>query len=104
MKPESQKLMHETLSTDQLRSALKYMNLPLSGSKAERSERLLMAGCKPSEILSSLRNEELAEICKKLKGVGVSGTKSEKIDKIIQYYDGLTVKKLNNHRLKAGGF
>ncbi|MCF8057644.1 MAG: hypothetical protein K9K37_13535 [Desulfocapsa sp.] len=96
MKPESQKLMHETLSTDQLRSALKYMNLPLSGSKVERSERLLMAGCKPSEILSSLRNEELAEICKKLKGVGVSGTKSEKIDKIIQYYDGLTVKKVKD--------
>lgn len=96
MKPDSQKLMHDALSADQLRSALKYMNMPLSGSKAERSERLLMAGCKPSEILSSLRNEELAEICKKLKGIRVSGTKSERIDNIIKYYDGLTVKKIKN--------
>ncbi|WP_022665707.1 hypothetical protein [Desulfospira joergensenii] len=96
MKPDSQKLMHEALSTDQLRSALKYMNMPLSGSKTERSERLLIAGCKPSEILSSLRNEELAELCKKLKGVKISGTKSERIDNIIQYYDGLTVKKIKN--------
>lgn len=92
MKPESQQSLHDTLSNDQLYSILKAFNLPLSGTKAERSGRIIKAGCKPSEILSCIRNEDLVEICKKLKGVNVSGTKSDRIERIIKYFDGLNIK------------
>ncbi len=96
MRPESQKLLHEALSTDQLYTALKSMSLPLSGSKTERSERLLEAGCKPSEILSALKSEELGELCKKFKGVTISGSKEERIRRIIKYFDSLTIKKIED--------
>ena len=89
MRPEAQLLLHDTLSNTQLHRALQAQGLPVSGSKAERSERLLNAGCKPSEILGAFKNEELAEICKKLPGVNVSGAKADRIARIVEHFDRL---------------
>lgn len=92
MSPEAQKLLHDELTNEQLYRALQEEGLPVSGSKGQRSERLLKAGVKPSEVLSGLQNEELREICRKLPGVNVSGSKQERVDRIIDYFDSLTTK------------
>ena len=95
MKPEAEQLLHEALSTEQLRIALKSINLPLSGSKQERSQRLFAAGCKPSEILDSLKSEDLTNLCRKLQ-IAVSGSKSDRVQRIIKYFDSLTVKEVED--------
>jgi hypothetical protein len=93
MKAETQSLLHDALTNDQLRTALLSNGLPISGTKTERSERLIKAGCKPSEVLGSLMNSDLTTICKKLQGVTVSGSKQERIDRIIDYFASLLQKK-----------
>ena len=92
MKTETQALLHESLTNEQLRAALLANGLPISGSKTERSERLIKAGCKPSEVLAALMTSDLAAICKKLQGVTVSGSKQERIDRIIDYFASLVSK------------
>ncbi len=92
MKPETQTLLHEALTNDQLRTALAAQGLPLSGTKTDRSDRLIKAGCKPSEVLATLMNSELATICKKLQGVTVSGSKQERVDRVIDYFASLVQK------------
>ncbi len=92
MGPEAQMLLHEALKAEQLYRALQAQGLPVSGSKQERSERLLKAGVKPSEILSSLKIDELTDLCRRLPGLAVSGSKAEKIARIISYFDSLITK------------
>ncbi len=86
MRRQSQELLHDLLTNEQLRMVLKAQGMPLSGSKAERSERLLLAGVKPSEVLSGFSNEELADLCRRLHGVKVSGTKQERQARILDYF------------------
>jgi len=92
MRPAAQELLHNSLSGDQLYSILKAQNLPTSGTKAECGSRLLEAGCRASEVLACLKNDELGAMCRKLRGVQVSGSKAERIERIVQYYDSLTLK------------
>ncbi len=92
LKAETQALLHDALINEQLRGALLANGLPISGSKTERSDRLIKAGCKPSEVLSSLKTSDLAAVCKKLQGVAVSGSKQERIDRIIDYFASLVTK------------
>lgn len=92
MKAETQTLLHEALTNDQLRTALLTNGLPVSGSKTDRSARLIKAGCKPSEVLGALMTSDLATICKKLQGVNVSGSKQERIDRIVDYFASLVQK------------
>lgn len=92
MREEAQRLLHKVLKSSQLSSALESLGLTKSGSKADKSDRLISAGCKPSEILNALRSSELGEICAKLEGVTKSGTFEERKDRIIDYYASLTFK------------
>jgi len=92
MSPEAQELLHKLLSTGQLYQALQAQGLPVSGNKAERSERLLKAGVKPSEILGVLKIGELEELCRRLPGVPVYGSKADKTARIIGYFDSLVAK------------
>ena len=92
MRAQAQKLLHETLTMDQLRSVCRDLGLPSSGTKAQLSERLLEAQAKPSEILAAFSNEDLSQICRKLPGVAVSGPKSRLIQNIIDYFASLTAK------------
>ncbi len=72
MRPEAQEMLHEKLTTDQLHAVLKSQGIPTSGTKAERSQRILEAGVKPSEVVSTLSGEELSDLCRKLPGLKVS--------------------------------
>ncbi len=74
---EEQEKLHEHLTANQLRTAAKDLGLPCSGRKSEVSARLIEALSKPSEVLDVLSKNELAEICRKLPGVGSSGNKEE---------------------------
>ena len=92
MSVDAQRLMHDTLTNEQLRGALQSQGLPLSGTKAERSDRLVRAGVKPSEVLSTLHINELRDLCRKLPGVAVAGSKAERVERIIDYFDSLISK------------
>lgn len=92
LSPAAQKLLHDALSTNQLYAALQEQNLPLSGTKEARSQRLLDAGVKPSEVLGSLKNDELTDLCRRLPGLAVSGSKQDKIERVIQHFDSLICK------------
>ncbi len=92
LSPDAQKMLLDSFSTEQLWSALKANSLPLSGSKPQKSERLIKAGVKPSEILDSLKTNELADLCRKLPGVAVAGSKADRIDRLISYFDSLVTK------------
>jgi len=92
MSPEAQALLQDELSGNQLYRVLQDHGLPVSGSKSDRSERLLKAGVKPSEVLGVLQNEELRDLCRKLPGVNISGSKPERAARIIDYFDSLSNK------------
>jgi hypothetical protein len=84
-------LLLQKLTTEALRQILDANKLPLSGSKTERVERIIKADVLPSATLNALSNDELYELCKKLPGVNVSGTKPDKIQNIINHFDKLRV-------------
>ena len=92
LSPEAQALLHDALSNEQLREALRAQGLPVSGTKAERGERLAKAGVKPSEVLGTVHVNDLRDLCKKLPGVKVAGSKDERIQRLIDYFGSLTSK------------
>ncbi|RKZ65911.1 MAG: hypothetical protein DRQ48_11215 [Gammaproteobacteria bacterium] len=92
LSPEAQMIFLDNLTTGQLRHTLQANGLPLSGSKSDRSERLVKACVKPSEILNVLKNEELGDLCRKLPGVSVSGSKPDRVSRIISHFDSLVTK------------
>lgn len=92
MREEAQRLLHNVLSSGQLSHALEALGLPKSGTKADKSNRLISAGCKPSEVLNTLKSSELGEICEKLEGVPKSGSFDVRRNRIIDYYASLTFK------------
>ncbi len=89
MSDKAQTSLLQSLNSKQLHTILSAFSLPVSGSKEERVARLLNCQCKPSEMLDTLSNDEIQEICRRLQGVKISGAKSEKIVRIIKYYDSL---------------
>ena len=93
MRKEAHNLFHSDISKDQLQKIARYFDIPSYGKKEEISCRLIETGCKPSEELNVLSDSELYSICKSLKGINVSGTKEQKISKIIEYYDNIDFRK-----------
>ena len=79
----------DVLTLSELKQVLSDLNLKQSGKKEELIYRIMITGIKPSEILNSLSNSRLAEICKTLPDVKSSGTKEEKISRIIDHFDRL---------------
>jgi hypothetical protein len=53
---------------------------------------LIKAGIKPSEVLDALKTDELGALCRKLPGVAVSGSKQEKVDRIVDYFASMVTK------------
>lgn len=80
------------LQVSQLRDILSNSNLPQYGNKEEVTKRILQAGIQPSEVLSELSSVELSELCDKLPGANRTGTKEEKINRIIDYFSNLVFK------------
>lgn len=92
LRMEAQKLFHQKLPTRILQKALKGLGLPIYGTKDEKSDRLIAVGCRPSEVLNQLSGAELSEICSKLQGIKKSGTKEEKQERIIEFFDSLVIR------------
>ncbi len=86
-----EKLLEE-LTKDQMASILDWRKLPKSGRKEQLQERIIRAGLKPSQALDVLSNQELYELCSGLPGAKVSGTKPERIARIIDYFANLVVR------------
>ena len=86
----------DELGVQQLAEILSSRGLPQYGRKDERIERIVMAGLTPSETLSLLSNNELYELCKALPGANVSGTKDEKIQRVIDYFANLVIKEVSD--------
>lgn len=84
-------LLLNQLTVEALRQILVANGLPISGKKEERVQRIQTVDIQPSSALSALSNEELYELCKKLPGVNVSGSKTQRIGNIIQHFDNLRV-------------
>jgi Ca2+-binding EF-hand superfamily protein len=90
----ARQLLWKNMTNAVLSDVLRSQNLPISGTKDERSERLLLAETKPSEGLDSLMNDDLYGICGSLPGVNVSGTKNERVDRIIAHFDNLMIREV----------
>ncbi|HKK14368.1 MAG TPA: SAP domain-containing protein, partial [Gammaproteobacteria bacterium] len=88
-RPAFENLLRSQLTKDQLYTVLKENGLPTSGSKEDQVARILTAHLYPSEALDVLTNRELADICRELPGVQVSGSKDQRLRNIIGFYDNL---------------
>lgn len=92
MSRKAQELLYDSLTTSQLYGMLRDQGLPVGGNKSEKIDRLIVAGCRPSELLETLQSADLADICGKLQGVKKRGTKVERVERILDYFDSLTLK------------
>ncbi|MGM0558011.1 MAG: hypothetical protein ACQEVA_16620 [Myxococcota bacterium] len=88
----ARELLWMNLKNSHLSDILRDQNLPGYGSKEEMAERLLQAETKPSEALDSLMSDDLYEICNSLPGVKVSGSKAERVERIIAHFDNLMIR------------
>jgi hypothetical protein len=82
----------EVLTKDHLSNILESRKLPKSGRKEELQTRIERAGIKPSEALQVLSNQDLYQILSALPGAAVSGSKVERVDRIIDYFANLVVR------------
>jgi hypothetical protein len=82
----------ETFTKEQLSAILDSAKLPKSGRKDELQERVVKAGIKPSQALDVLSNQDLYDMCSALPGAKVSGTKPERIARVIDYFANLVVR------------
>lgn len=88
------RLLLESLTVSQLRDILGAHGLPQSGLKEERVERIIHAGIQPSEALDALTSDQLYDVLDGLAGANVTGTKDERIQRIIDYFVNLVIKDL----------
>lgn len=78
------------LSVTQLREILQHLDFNVSGVKEIVIARILEHNILPSTALKVFGTKELSDILRKLEGARVSGTKKEKIQNIIDYYEMLS--------------
>lgn len=74
------------LTGQQLRQALEAADLPLSGSKEKRIERLVAGLVPPREVLDSLHITEVQDLCRSC-GLSPRGHKGERIGALIDHFD-----------------
>lgn len=78
-----------SLSNANLQEILRSESMAVSGTKKELVVRLLRAEITPSIGLNYLMSDDLYEICSSLPGVHVSGSKEERTERIVHYFDNL---------------
>lgn len=88
------RLLLDNLTTRHLSTILQANGLPGHGLKEERIERVVHAGIAPSEALGVLKSSELYDILDGLAGAKVRGTKPERIQRIIDYFQDLVIKEV----------
>lgn len=85
-------LLLENFTNQQLREVLSSKKIHKSGTKDELIERIIHSGIKPKESLKIQTTNDLGLICEKIPSLKKSGSKSEKIDRLINYYSKLIIK------------
>lgn len=75
-----------------LSDVLKARNLQSSGKKEDLIERIIHSGIQPSEALNYLTTVDLSDICSEISSLNVSGTKEEKVNRLIKYHSRLVIK------------
>ncbi len=86
----------DALTVPQLGAVLAAKGLPqTANNKNELKDRIMSASVKPSFALSCLKSEDLHKLCSALPGVKVSGTKAERIDRIVRHFYNLRVKAIS---------
>lgn len=85
-------LLLNRLKQNDLKTILKSGNFLTSGSKDEQIERIIRVGIQPSQALNNLNNEDLEDFCDKLPGIKKSGSKEDRINRIIDYFNNLEIK------------
>jgi hypothetical protein len=75
------------MTTAQLATILDAAGLPKSGKKADLHERVRAAGLSPRRSLEELSTEDLYAMLNSLPGAKVSGSKAQRVDRIIDYFD-----------------
>ena len=88
-------LLLDTLTVSQLKQTLARKKLPTSGTKAELTSRVISSGLSPSRVLGIMSNGDLHKLCSSLPGVPVSGTKAQRIERIIGYFANLITKEVS---------
>ena len=88
-------LLLDTLTVSQLKQALAAKKLPTSGTKPELKGRVMSSGVSPSRLLDVLSSGDLYKLCSSLSGVAVSGTKAQRIQRIIRYFANLITKEVD---------
>lgn len=86
--------VYATLLTDltvtQLKEILNHLDFNISGVKEELVNRIIAYNILPSTALKVFSSKELTDILRNLEGTKISGTKKEKIQNIIDYYETLS--------------
>ena len=82
-------MSHDSILASEIRETLQRNEHDRSGAKADLIERIVTVGVKPSEFLGELDKEKLSSICNGF-ALKTSGSKSEIIQRIIDFYDDLT--------------
>ncbi|CAM3844842.1 SAP domain-containing protein [Alkalicoccus chagannorensis] len=96
LRQSTYEMLLQDLSKNQLKEILTQMDLPGSGTKPALIDRILRHHILPSSALNSLPNGDLKEILKSLEGINISGTKSERISNIIDYYEDLSTQEVSD--------
>ena len=89
-------LLLDALTVSQLKLVLSKKKLPTSGTKLELKDRVIAADLRPSRVLGILSSRELHKLCSSLPGVPVSGTKTERIERIVGYFANLITKEISD--------
>lgn len=82
----------ESLPRNHLSQILDSSGLPKSGKKGVLQERIISAGIRPSVALDLLSNQDLYDILNSLPGAKVSGSKQDRMDRIIEYFSNLLLR------------
>lgn len=90
MRNSNYSILLQSLNVTQLKNILSFLNVNISGTKNVIIERILKRNILPSKALNSFSSTELSDILRSLDGAKVSGTKEEKIQSIIDYYENLS--------------
>lgn len=90
LRNEVYKTLLNDLSMQQLREILSELKFNVSGVKETLVERIIKYNILPSSALKVFSSKELSDMLRKLDGAKVSGTKKEKIQNIIDYYEMLS--------------
>src|SRR5690625_4442967 len=78
------------LNVSQLREILQQLDFNVSGIKETLVVRIIEHNILPAIALKVFNSKELSDILRKLEGVKISGTKREKVQNIIDYYEMLS--------------